>query len=127
MIVIKKQLSYEDFENIIVTALEGGSNYWYNLDVDSFKGIDLEEFEPLAIQIAKGLYNNKESEIVITDIESEEDEVLGIVTYDSVRQVFEHFPKNFQWALDQILNGDYDACSADVIFQIIVMGDVVYG
>ena len=29
---VKLNLEYETFENIIVTALEGGSNYWYILE-----------------------------------------------------------------------------------------------
>ena len=33
MITIKREMDYDSFEDLIVTALEGGSNYWYMLDL----------------------------------------------------------------------------------------------
>ena len=80
----------------------------------------------MTIRIAYALYNDKSAAVIVLDTEDEE-EVLGKLTYHSVRKVLENFPKDHQWALDNVLNGDYDANDADVVFQVLVMGDVVYG
>jgi len=129
MITIKREMDYDSFENLIVTALEGGSNYWYMLDLDTSTGFIkkyADDPRPKSIRIADALYNNEESSVTILDAEDEE-ETLGTLTYQSVRKTLENFPKDHQWALDNVLNGDYDANDADVVFQVLVMGDVVYG
>lgn len=129
MITIKKEMNYDSFEDLIVTALEGGSNYWYTLDLDNSIGFIkkyADDPRPMTIRIAEALYNNKDSAVVVLDAEDEE-EVLGILTYDSVRKALGNFPSDHQWALDNVLNGDYDANDADVVFQVLVMDDVVFG
>jgi hypothetical protein len=129
MITIKKEMDYDSFEDLIVTALEGGSNYWYSLDLNNSIGFIkkyADDQRPMTIRIADALYNNKDSSVVVLDTEDEE-ETLGTLTYQSVRKTLENFPKDHQWALDNVLNGDYDANDADVVFQVLVMGDVVYG
>ena len=121
-------MDYDSFEDLIVTALEGGSNYWCMLDMHNSVGIKkyIDDPRPKSIKIADALYNNEESSVTILDAEDEE-ETLGTLTYQSVRKSLERFPKGYQWALDNVLNGDYDANDADVVFQVLVMGDVVYG
>ena len=124
-------MDYDSFEDLIVTALEGGSNYWYTLDLDNSIGFIkkyADDPRPMTIRIAEALYNNKDSAVVVLDAEDEEEEeVLGILTYDSVRKALGNFPNDHQWALDNVLNGDYDANDADVVFQVLVMDDVVFG
>jgi len=129
MITIKREMDYDSFENLIVTALEGGSNYWYMIDLDNSTGFIkkyADDSRPKSIRIADALYNNEESSVTILDTEDEE-ETLGVLTRQSVRKTLEDFPKDHQWALDNVLNGDYDANDADVVFQVLVMDDVVYG
>ena len=129
MITIKREMDYDSFENLIVTALEGGSNYWYMIDLDNSTGFIkkyADDSRPKSIRIADALYNNEESSVTILDTEDEE-ETLGVLTHQSVRKTLEDFPKDHQWALDNVLTGDYDANDADVVFQVLVMDDVVYG
>lgn len=127
-IVVNREIDYDSFEGMIVTALEGGSNYWYMVDIDNSVGIKFYAVDPRpsSVKIADALYNNEYSSVTILDAEDEE-ETLGTLTYQSVRKSLESFPKDYQWALDNVLNGDYDADDADVVFQVLVMGDVVYG
>jgi hypothetical protein len=128
-IVVNREMDYDSFEDMIVTALEGGSNYWYMIDLDNSTGFTKKYADDprlKSIRIADALYNNEDSSVVVLDTEDEE-ETLGTLTYQSVRKTLENFPKDHQWALDNVLNGDYDANDADVVFQVLVMGDVVYG
>jgi len=128
MITIKREMDYDSFENLIVTALEGGSNYWYMLDLENSVGIrrSKDDQRPMTMRIAAALYNDKSAAVIVLDTEDEE-ETLGTLTYQSVRKTLENFPSDHQWALDNVLNGDYDANDADIVFQVLVMGEVVYG
>ena len=128
MITIKKEMDYDSFENLIVTALEGGSNYWCMLDMHNSVGIKkyIDDPRPMAIRIADALYNDEKSSVPVLDAEDFE-ETLGTLTHESIRKALGNFPSDHQWALDNVLNGDYDANDADIVFQVLVMGDVVYG
>ena len=127
-IKVELELEYETFENIIVTALEGGSNYWYMLG-DS-KGIpkrdDIPDKSPLTQRIAYGLWHNKDSQVVIWDAE-EEEELLGTLTYDSVREGMQIACKDYMKEINMMISEDYDAWTADTLFQVLVMGGVTFG
>jgi hypothetical protein len=132
---VKLNLEYETFENIIVTALEGGSNYWYILG--DIKGCPL-SFEMTdkapSERIAYGLWHNKDAEVYIHDCEmdicseSEDDgELLGILTYDSVRERMQLATENHLSELESMISGDFDAWTTDTLFQVLVMEEVVFG
>ena len=124
---LELELSYETFEEIIVTALEGGSNYWMDYEVK--KGIPKRN-EMLgkapSQRMAYGLWHNKDSEIAIWDLE-EEDELLGVLTYDSVREGMQLACKDYMKEINMMISEDYDAWTADTLFQVLVMGEVTFG
>lgn len=126
---IELELSYETFEDIIVTALEGGSNYWYRLYGGDTKGIPKYDDMPdkaMSQRMAYGLWHNKDSEIAIWDAE-EEDELLGTLTYDSVREGMQIACKDYMIEIEMMISEDYDAWTADTLFQVLVMGEVTFG
>lgn len=120
-------VTYEVFENIIVTALEGGSNYWYLLpDLEPVRawckrnGIGN---EPMSVKIAKALFNDPDFMLDVYDLENEDD-VLGTITQASLLKAMALHPEE---ALKFINEDDYDAWTADTLFQTAVMGEVVFG
>lgn len=124
---LELELTYETFENIIVTALEGGSNYWYVLG--DIKGIPMREEMPNKApseRIAHGLWHNKDSEVSILDLE-DEDELLGTLTYNSVRFRMQTACDDYPKEVNMMISEDYDALTADTLFQVLVMGEVVFG
>lgn len=127
---VKLKLEYETFENIIVTALEGGSNYWYMLG--DIKGCPLPDEMPdkaPSERIAYGLWHNKDARVDILDLEDEE-ELLGTLTHDSVRERMQLAATDKQLLseiINALINGDFDAWTADTLFQVLVMGEVVFG
>jgi hypothetical protein len=124
---LELELSYETFENIIVTALEGGSNYWYMLG--DIKGCPLKSEMPdkaPSQRIAYGLWHNKGSEVAIWDAE-EEDELLGTLTYDSMRERMQLACEDYMKEINMMISEDYDAWTADTLFQVLVMGEVTFG
>jgi hypothetical protein len=120
-------VSYEVFENIIVTAIEGGSDYWYLLGdlapVRAWAKKNGIENKPIAIKIAKALFNDPEFMLDVYDLENEDD-VLGTLTQASLLQAMEAHPEE---ALLFIREDGFDADTADVLFQTAVMGEVVFG
>jgi hypothetical protein len=126
-LTITMPVSYEVFENIIVTALEGGSNYWYLLgDLDPVrawcKKNNIKD-EPMTIKIAMALFNDPEFMLDVYDVENEDD-VLGTITQASLLKAMASRPEE---ALKFINEDDYDAYTADTLFQTAVMGEVVFG
>ena len=123
---LKLNLEYETFEDIIVTALEGGSNYWYMLG--NIEGIELHSkmHKTLSERIAYGLWHNKDARVDILDLE-DEDELLGTLTYDSVRENMKLACKDHMKEINMMISEDYDAWTADTLFQVLVMGEVTFG
>ena len=125
-------LTFAHFECWIVAALEGGSNYWYNLPEVNLEG--REEGEPLSIFIARKLFTDPTYVLPVYDIE-DEDEHLGDLTQDSILKTFEKGIAaigndnvgDFQDIVLNILSDNVDADQADIFFQEAVMGKVWFG
>ena len=127
---IKINVSREILEDIFVTALEGGSNYWYYLPADSIiairKAVPKSEDPYLSTAILKAILDH-DVKIPINDVENE-DEVIGIITRGTMQARLQLLSdSNERWALEAHMREEGDAGSADVVFQYLTMGEVVYG
>jgi hypothetical protein len=127
---IESKIEAEVLENIFVTALEGGSNYWYYLPKESVFAVrsvvpkDVEEC--LSVAIYKAVCEEG-VDVPIYDAEDEE-EMLGILSMTTIpERLGELIQSDNSWALRNELNGDGDADSSDIVFQYLVMGEVIYG
>lgn len=121
----KIQITRDDFESIIVTALEGGSNYWYSLG----EGIPPkdENNTPLSVRIANKLFDDPEYKLAVHDIEDEEGEPLGYISQQSLLDAYGIIAQKWPHHFSDMTSDDYDAITADVFFQVAVMGDIVFG
>lgn len=112
-------------EDLMVSALEGGSNYWYLIDdVDPIKKVTPEmKDEPLVCRLIKAIELG--TKVVILDIEDETK--LGVLDKKSFAKaeilMIKKYPHHFADAMAE--NGD--AITGDVFFQLAVMGELVYG
>lgn len=127
---IKQKVSNEVLENIFVTALEGGSNYWYFLPPSTVKKVrevvSKTEEECLSIALFKAVIE-KGISIPIYDLE-EPEELLGIISLNTIearlqKMVDDGNERHLLNELDE--NGDGD--SSDAIFQYLVMNEIVFG
>lgn len=118
------KLTYELLENIIVTALEGGSNYWAT--VDHFP--EEPAGEPATIKLATALWNDKDFAVAIWDSENPT-EKLGTLTLEGIRKALKLAQEDtgYHWVIAQLWADEWDAETTDVIMQLAVMGEVVYG
>jgi len=125
------ELSREVLEDIFVTAIEGGSNYWYYLSYDAIKKIrsavpkNKEPYISTAVLTAILDYN---VEVPINDAENEED-IIGYISIKTMQERLQSLynDSDYRWALERHINAEGDADSADVVFQYLAMGEVVYG
>lgn len=120
----------EVLEDVFVTALEGGSNYWYYLPADSIiairKAVPKSEDPYLSTAILKAILDH-DVKVAINDVENE-DEVIGIITRGTMQARLQLLSDSKErWALEAHMREEGDAGSADVVFQYLTMGEVVYG
>jgi hypothetical protein len=128
---IKIQIEIDEsvLEDVFVTAIEGGSNYWYFLSEDAVrlirKAIPREEESCLSVATFKAVM--KGVNIPINDVENEED-IIGWISLETMAdRLTDLATSGNRWALDAHINEEGDADSADIVFQYLAMGDAVYG
>lgn len=124
---IEKEIPMEVLENIFVTAIEGGSNYWCTISQDTYKAIKRTIIgEALSTSLFKCVCEVGMT-IPINDAEDEE-EVLGHLDFSKFAERIQKMYANGDgWAMDLELDDSGDANSSDVVFQYLVMGDLVFG
>lgn len=122
---IEHQISYQLFEDVIVTAIEGGCNYWYDIHDDISHLKQKHQDLCLSQAIAKELWDNSEFELNIYDIETED--LLGRITKEKCEKAFQIMSEKYKLVLLNITEETYDANDADTFFQLVVMGEIVFG
>ena len=135
MIQKKRQL------DLLVGALEGGSNYWYMLEDTSMvikKGTApktpelIEECKTMGKDFADCLVNRiwetvqSGVSVPVFDVE-EEGEKLGEISKESIEKANELMIKDYSQAYADVMNENDDANTADIWFQLAVMGEVIFG
>jgi hypothetical protein len=129
-ITIKRKISKDVLDNIFITALEGGSNYWYYITDEQVQKVRQAVPKSSNPYIASAILEavlEHNVEVEINDAEDEE-EVIGLITRSTLIERLELLANSSHaWALDNELKEDGDATSSDVVFQYIALGEVVYG
>lgn len=118
----KLTLSEQRLNDLLCGALEGGSNYWYYITSHNKKEVGAEYYSDIPFK--EGGYMN------IIDIEDDEDfsnrqsVTVNRAKIEEGHRIFkEKYPHHYY---DALTEGD-DATTADVFFQCVVWGDVIYG
>jgi hypothetical protein len=129
-IKIIQSVKREVLEDIFVTALEGGSNYWYYLPHESIeairKAVPKSEDPYLSTAIVKAILDH-DVKVPINDAD-DETEVVGIITRGTLQARLQLLADSeLKWALDAHIKEEGDADSADIVFQYLAMGEVIYG
>lgn len=115
----------EAMPDLLTTALEGGSNYWYRIPGRSVKAVEKyrQEDEPFVNGILAALNDNQA--IAIHDAET--NEALGLLSKDSGLRAFRKIATEHPDQYAAIITETYDAADADLWMQIAVMNEVVFG
>jgi hypothetical protein len=128
-IEVKQKISQEVLEDIFVTALEGGSNYWYFLSEEAVKlirdAVPKSEDPHLSTSILKAIL--KGVEVPINDADNEDD-VIGTISLNTMEERLQKLADSQnKSALIRHIEEEGDADSADTVFQYLAFGEIVYG
>lgn len=122
-------------EDMLVGAIEGGSNYWYWLGDEATALVDKHgnpKKEPFSILMWKAIQAGEsipvhDKEEMADDDDTTEENRLGYINLESIKKgeriMLEKYNKHY---MDIINEGD-DAITADIWFQLAVMGEVTFG
>lgn len=126
---LNMEITQENLENWFCGALEGGSNYWCELQVGEINRKNFKEGEPFVDNLATSFFKDDNFSFKVYDAESGEDELelLGEVTRDSIKKALEIMHKTYPDSFNVLFFGDADADHCDIWFQLATMGDVVFG
>jgi len=123
-------ITREILENIFVTAIEGGSNYWYFINEENHekmrRAVPVEKEKCFSTALFMAVYDEA-FDIDVHDIEDTEEKIGTL----SIRTMFERLDdllkdESYKWALLSEMEEQGDAISSDVVFQYLTMGEVVY-
>lgn len=109
-------LSSQDVADLIVTAFEGGINYWCG-GTNLVKGENVEQ-----PWYSCPKFYEKDFEIVLDDAEG--DDGPWKLTPDAIRRGIDKMPLELAQA---IFDEEYDANDADTFIQLCLFGEIVYG
>lgn len=126
-LMVMLPIAYQTMEDLFVTALEGGSNYWCHIPE---KSCDL-----VREAVPTGSFSEAtwkaiwEFDVKVRIYDVETGETLGVLTRELItqRMVSMHEDKGVLSCMINILNEDFDATDADVVFQYLLMGEIVFG
>jgi len=129
-ITIKTEVTREVMESIFITAMEGGSNYWYYL---SDRAIDLineavprDGVKALSERMFEAVYD-KGVVVPIHDAEDEDGDAIGELNRETFQERMDLCSEQSHWAIMSELNEQGDASSSDVVFQYLALGELIYG
>lgn len=127
---VKIKIPREVLEDVFVTALEGGSNYWYFLSDDAIakirRAVPQSEDPYLSTAILKAILDH-DVKVAVNDADDEEN-VVGVITKSTMQARLQMLAdSDLKFALDAHLKEQGDAGTADIVFQYLAMGEVIYG
>jgi len=132
--IVTINVNPQAIEDLWITAFEGGSSYWAETRlsrkemegfVRSTLGDELmaQSTSELALQ-----YMKHGGTIKVYD--AEEGGMLGMVTYDKLKQGMQLLANQYPGTFSKVCDpdgADWDAWDADTWLQLSVMGEVVFG
>ena len=128
-ITINQKIEREVLEDIFVTALEGGSNYWYFLSSNATKlirdAVPKSEDPYLSTAILKAI--ERGVDVPINDAEHE-DEVIGTISLKTMQERLQKLSRSANSdALMAHIKEEGDAETADIVLQYLAFGEIVFG
>jgi len=107
---------------MLVTALEGGSDYWCSIVDESMIIKDDEKL--LAERIFETIMTTN-NQIPVEDGDTYQH--LGVISFDSLQRGIERLQNEQPEHYNNMMDDSFDAETADVWLQLSVMGAVVFG
>jgi hypothetical protein len=118
-------LTAYDVYNLIVSAIEGGSNYWYMIEnTDEIKAATKDmKGEPLVDRMLMAI--NRGLMVIISDQENENK--MHYIKSEDFAKAEKLMIEKHRRHLGDVLSEQDDATTGDVYFQLLVLGECIYG
>ena len=114
-------------EDVFSTALEGGIGYWAEIDLDS---VELsEERKPLSTKLWEAIQAGQKVSVLDADDPRGSDlprTELGVISLETIKKGSALMRKDFRDDYNDLLDESYDAGTADIWMQLIVMGELTF-
>lgn len=128
---LKLDVSREVLESIFITAIEGGSNYWYYIGEEAVKSINNVCPRASGMAFSERVFTavyDYGVEVALHDIEDINGEPIGVLSKDTFKERLERCAnEGAMWALQQEIDEQGDATTSDAVFQYLALNDLVYG
>ena len=121
----------EVLEGVFITAIEGGSNYWYHIGneaIDIIKeAVTDKDGKAFSEMLFETVYDHGKA-VPIGDIEDMGGEPIGELNINTFSERLQKCIDNGNgWALHDEIDERGDTNSSDIVFQYLVLNDVIYG
>lgn len=124
IIEINTSIDLELIDSLIVTALEGGSNYWYFIPKTNIEAPkNFKRDDSILYDFLDKVYQG--ASLPIHDAENEQ--LLGNLTMERIKSGLSLLSKDYSSQFSDLLNESWDAETADTFFQLAIMGKVIFG
>jgi hypothetical protein len=122
----KHEVTLEQISNLLCSAFEGGSNYWYTIE-KFIKPKEL-KFRTDEDQIFRHLDYplNEGGALIIGDMEDEDSEPKRL-DLQAIQKGLQIMAKKYPKQMMDFLNDNDDAETGDIFLQCCVFGDAIYG
>jgi len=129
-IKVTREIPREILENVFITALEGGSNYWYFIGRDAIKIITEAVPNQKGLSFSEAIFKavmDHGCELPIRDSD-DASEVIGTLSARTMQERLQALSENedYSWVIEAELSEEGDACSSDIMFQAMCLGEVIY-
>lgn len=128
---LKLDISREVLESIFITAIEGGSNYWYYIGEEAVRAINSVCPRASGMAFSERVFTavyDYGIEVALHDIEDINGEPIGVLSKDTFKERLERCAnEGAMWALQQEIDEQGDATTSDAVFQYLALNDLVYG
>jgi hypothetical protein len=128
---LKIDVTRETLENIFITAIEGGSNYWYYIGDDAVRAVNSVCPRASGMAFSERLFTavyDYDVAVPIHDIEDIDGEPIGVINKETFKERLERCAnEGGMWALQQEIDEQGDATTSDAVFQYLALNDLVYG
>lgn len=123
-------ISRDILESVFVTAIEGGSNYWYHIGNEAIdiirEAVTDKDGKAFSEMLFETVYDHGKA-VPIGDIEDIGGEPIGELNINTFQERLQKCAQENMWAISEEIKCEGDATSSDVIFQYLALNDLIYG
>jgi len=120
MVTRETRITNRDIADLLVTAFEGGVNYW----MDEAEPLGDFDFKKAPWYDDESFWDQPGAKFKLHDLDQDK---WHVIDKPRIAVGFSLFASQHKEHFEDFANENYDAITADVWFQLCVFGEIVYG